>query len=120
MSTSVLKNHNNKVPFTTTNISSPLTFVEIPQSENGFAIGISGGASALEVDAKGVVHIPGGLSAGQVPLVTEPAHYNSTGVAGSLAVGTDSGSPPLNAFYVCIATNTWIRIDSTGTFSNNF
>lgn len=40
------------------------------------------------------------LPSGTIALVTAPAHYNSTGTSGQIAVDDDY-------FYVCVSTDRW-------------
>ena len=49
----------------------------------------------------------------KVPLVSAPAHFNSTGTAGQFAVDASN-------FYVCLATNSWVQVSSAGVFSTAF
>lgn len=53
-------------------------------------------------------------------LVSAPAHFNSSGTTGSFAFGNDTASPPVPAFFVCVSTNNWLRINTAGAFSNAF
>ncbi|HLM79008.1 MAG TPA: hypothetical protein VK302_00105 [Terriglobales bacterium] len=61
-------------------------------------------------------------------LVAAPAHYNSPGVAGDLAIGNDGGSPPSPAFFICLVSSVasppsnalWLRINDAGVFSTSF
>ena len=51
--------------------------------------------------------------AASVPTVSAPVAHNSTGVAGQFSFDSSH-------IYFCLATNTWLRITSTGTFSTSF
>jgi len=46
-------------------------------------------------------------------VVAAPAHYNSTGTAGQRAVDATH-------VYFCLATNSWLQISSSGSFSTSF
>lgn len=44
---------------------------------------------------------------------TVPAHHNSTGTAGQMAVDATH-------IYFCYAANSWLQISTSGTFSTSF
>jgi len=82
--------------------------------------------------------VVGGLPAWATPalptlpelLVEPPAHYNSDGTAGQLAIGNDGGSPPNPAFFICLVTGSaeasppttalWLIVNAVGLFSTSF
>jgi hypothetical protein len=102
-------------PYIATNQSSP----EITHNE------------ALD-DIDAAIHSVAGESSPTLPelLVTPPAHYNSDGTAGQLAIGNDGGSPPNSAFFICLVTGSslasppttalWLMVNALGVFSTSF
>jgi hypothetical protein len=64
--------------------------------------------------------VPADLPEAYAVFTTTPAHYNSTGVAGELAVAAPAGSPPVGYFYICLASDFWLRVGTDGSFSASF
>jgi hypothetical protein len=111
MSSAVNKNSKN-VTFTLSEINEPCTFVEVGQSEGGFAVGVSGAASIMEIDKSGNVTVPGTLTAASIVGPVNPGVETENTVfagpiSGAAAVPTfralvAGDIPDLSASYVAI------------------
>jgi hypothetical protein len=94
-------------------------FLEVPASSAG-----TPPAGQIRVFADSATNSLSAVNSAGVPalpsLVAAPAHYGSSGTAGSIAVSAPSGSPPVGYFFVCVATAHWLRVGTDGTVSFSF
>jgi len=81
-----------KVPFSLVNIQEPCTFIEVPQSDGGFAIGVAGGSSAIEIDPAGKLYIVDGSIGGMTGPTGPTGAQGVTGPTGAQGVKGATGA----------------------------